>query len=228
MSISKRAFCALTLESVRNPSLPVCVGIVPLQPPETRQYILRMMIARDGECALLPPHLYWTKPMLHAAEAMQAGMGLRQPFCYITVRHGIVTSQTDDEWHVDGFSTRITHLPEQNYIWCSDRGTEFADQTFSIPNDFDPLVHNLNSMVGPQVRRSCVTALAANTVWLLDPSIVHRRPGDTTGTQRTFVRISFVPIEILDDSHTPNPLLPCREYRRNGVASRNTLSTYGA
>ena len=50
--------------------------------------------------------------------------------------------------------------------------------------------------------------------------MVHRRPSNTTGKQRTFVRISFIPIEIEDDTCTRNMLFPEKVYNRKDIREK--------
>jgi len=62
-------------------------------------------------------------------------------------------------------------------------------------------------------------------MYAMDPYMLHRRPPQTEGMVRTFVRISYVPILINDVNNTPNPLLPI-ECDADGVANRNRLIAY--
>jgi hypothetical protein len=225
-SLRERAMVALNLGMFQNVNAPEEVGLVVLDPQLPRQYILRMMVMRDGDPMQVPSELSWLSPMITMAEKNQASIGVRQPFCYITVRHGEVTSEQDDEWHTDGFSTRITHLPEQNYIYANTSPTEWARQGFYIPSDFNPLVHNLHRYLAARVQEENIRTAVPRMVYAIDPYVLHRRPPVTAGITRTFVRISFTPIEILDDAHTPNPLLPCRTYGKDGVSIRNKLKEY--
>jgi len=64
---------------------------------------------------------------------------------------------------------------------------------------------------------------------MMDPYVVHRRPPISNGVVRTFVRISFTPIEIPDVNNTPNPLIPTQHYITDGVKSfREHLLDYDA
>jgi hypothetical protein len=96
-----------------------------------------------------------------------------------------------------------------------------------IPQDFDPLRHNINNYLAPLVDDSQVQQCVPGVLYCLDPYILHRRPQVVPGTMRTFVRVSFVPIEINDIHNSQNPLLP-RIYSADGVAHRNTLTNYSA
>lgn len=155
---------------------------------------------------------------------LQEQNDLFHPFVYVTVRHGEVTSTTDDEWHVDGFSMRKEHVPEQNYIFTDVFPTEYVDQSFPVPEDFDPMQHNLHWFLQDQVKTKNIKELPSKQWCLIDPYVVHRRPKVCSGTQRTFIRVSFVPIEIESDLNTPNPLLLCRRYEGSDI--RNRLIRY--
>lgn len=192
--------------------------------PEERQYILRMLIRRGNGDYCIPKEIEWCRDIIRAADEHQCSIGIKQAYVYITIRSGVVNSVTDDEWHVDGFSMRITHIPEQNYIWCDRIGTEWLQQSFIIPKGFNPLKHNINNIFQAQAKQECITSTKANRIYMFDPYVVHRRNPSSTGKQRTMVRVSFLPIELMDDGNTPNPLLPCPIYNINGVEDfRNNL-----
>lgn len=223
-TIKKRSSELVSLNGFRDAGIPEEFGYLELQCPEDRQYILRMVVRVEGKEYLFPPQFDWLRPMFDVSLSNQKALGVDHPFCYITVRHGIVNSEADDEWHVDGFSMRIPHVPEQNYVWCSKVGTEYAYTDVYFPTDFDPLVHNVHTFLERFVSNEIGTC-KEKTVYCLDPYLLHRRPARTNGIFRTFVRVSFVPIEIDDFNNTQNPLLP-REYNRDGLEYRRTLKTY--
>ena len=78
------------------------------------------------------------------------------------MRSGLVTSITDDEWHVDGFSMRVPQVPEQNYIWSDVYPTEQLWQRFKIPQTFDPKRHTPYQM-GMKSQDVCSTFPSAPT-----------------------------------------------------------------
>jgi len=225
--IKDRALKALNLEQYKDTNRPEWVGEIDLKLPSERQYILRMLIKRPfGECKL-PKELEWCKPMVDKAFNTQLKMGIRQPFCYLTIRNGLVDSETDDEWHVDGFSQTITHLPEQNYIWVDNNPTEFIVKEIDIPYDFDSSKHNIHYFIDDNITENdVVKTMNEKTIYCLDPYVIHRRPKLTKGTQRCFIRVSFTPIEIEDCNNTINPLISTN-YKRDGVKSfRKNLIQY--
>jgi len=220
-----RANNLLDLRGYSQISNPIPVFEGEMECPYERQYILRMMIrSPETHVFQIPEELKWLEKTIWNCAEFQFRNGLFNPFVYVTVRHGLVTSETDDDWHVDGFSMRIPHVPEQNYIWTNSNPTQYQDKTFPIPEDFDSLKHNLHNYLSSQAEESKTKTLKTNTVYLFDPYWVHRRPFCEAGTIRTFWRISFVPIEIKDDTCTQNPLLPKKVYGNQDI--RQTLTEY--
>lgn len=193
------------------------------------QMVLRMLVQSPYSRGLkLPKELDWVRPSLYEATAFQKTVGIRHPYTYITVRSGLVSTHTDDEWHVDGFSTRYTHLPEANYIIVSgSRPTQHLDQTFDFPEDFNPLKHNIHKYFQNRCIPSRIRNLELDTIYFLDPYVIHKRPPATQGTQRIFLRISFTPIEIPDPNNTTNPEIPTDHYIVDGIKEfRDTLGDY--
>ncbi len=182
------------------------------------QYILRMMIRNpDTNGFVIPKELEWLENTIRNLDKFQQVMFRNHPFVYVTVRSGEVKSVTDDMWHVDGFSMRVPHKPEQNYIWSDCYPTELLNQEFNIPDDFDPLKHNLHTYFQDNADPTKIYSAKEKHICVIDPYIVHRRPSVPVGTKRCFFRVSFVPVEIEDDTCTPNPLLPAKVYGRQDV-----------
>ena len=201
--------------------------VIDAQCPYESQNILRMLIKSPSSDGFqIPEKLEWLNYLISMSNLSQSLNDINQPFCYVTVRHGEVKTKTDDEWHLDGFSMRITHIPEQNYIWVdSDLTTEYVEQSYDIPKDFNPLEYNMNKLLIKQLNESTIKQIEAKKLTVMDPYILHRRPSKTFGKKRTFVRISYTPIEIDDINNTKNPLLKTH-YTKDGVAFRNKLKEY--
>lgn len=225
--IAIRSKALVNLADFRDTGGPEKICNLDLTPPTDRQYILRMVVRNNNSELYIPEELEWTRPLYDVAFQHQLQIGANHPFCYITVRSGIVTSTTDDEWHLDGFSTKTPHVPEQNYIWTNIQPTEAVAVNVNFPKNFDPRKHNLNTFLARHVDEKNVVTCEENTVYCIDPYILHRRPNLSNGIFRTFVRISFVPIEINDVNNTQNPYLPCN-YTHDGVKFRNTLLDYNS
>lgn len=194
--------------------------------PAEEQHILRMMVRTPNSGGFqIPPELEWLMPTIYYTWGVQERDKIPVKFVYVTVRHGMVKSVTDDQWHVDGFSMRAPHIPEQNYIWASSRGTEMLDQEIELPDDFDPFKHNIHLFFQDVAKAGNVLTLSPKTLWRIDPYVVHRRPLVPLLCRRTFFRISFVPVEIEDDTCTINPLiLREKPYGRKDI--RSTLKGY--
>lgn len=215
-SIKERALKAINLEQYNKINEPEILGEINLKPPTERQYVLRCLIKTPYTEFKIPHDLSWCEPMIKACFNKQVEMGINQPFCYITVRHGVVTTKLDDEWHVDGFSMTITHLPEQNYAWCSQDGTEYIKKAIEIPKDFNPLIYNIHNFIQDSITpEDEVNVFKNKTIYCFDPYVIHRRPINVAGQVRTFVRVSFTPIEINDVNNTINELLKTN-YTRDG------------
>lgn len=193
-------------------------------PPDQR--VLRMLVRRPGQEYMLPPELKWLDGPLRIAIASQQSFGLyKDRFIYVTVRIGKVITKTDDVWHVDGFSMRQAQLPEQNYVWCDHTPTEYLDQVIPLPDKFDPSVHNIHTFFQDHANYSEVRSLEAEAMYLIDPYFIHRRPPLIhRSVRRAFFRISFIQVEIEDDTCQQNPLLPSGPYHREDI--RKTLIRY--
>lgn len=227
MNIQNRAFTVLNLNQYSINTSPDEITVLDLKIPSEKQYILRMLIKRMFGEYVIPYELEWVRPLIELCDSNQKLMGIKQPFVYITIRNGLVNSVTDDEWHVDGFSQTITHLPEQNYIWCNEYPTEYTTKLFSFPNDFDGLKHNIHLFFQDNILDKDILLMNKNTVYCLDPYVVHRRSFISNNKNRCFVRLSFTPIEIEDINNTINPLL-ITNYKRDGIKEmRNKLIKYG-
>lgn len=226
MSIEERAKRILNLNEFANNCEPISLGHFDLTPPENEQRVLRVAIRVEGGDFIIPKELEWVRPFFEKAlNHQREAIKVEHSFSYITVRHGLVTTKTDDEWHLDGFSTRITHIPEQNYIWSSNDATEYLKQNIEIDKRFDPLKNNINFYLEEELKKENIMKCKEKHIYCIDPYILHRRPKLEKQTLRTFVRVSFVPIEINDINNTQNPCLP-RKYTKDGVKFRNTLTRF--
>lgn len=218
-----RANRMLNLADFADGSVPIPVMECSAIPSVDNQYILRMMLRSPTHSLYIPPELEWMTPIVCVLDTYQRAHGLNNPFIYATVRHGIVDSVTDDAWHVDGFSMRTPHVPEQNYICAHGSDpTEYLIKDWCIPSSFDPRVHNIHHYFRDFGHDGQVISGDAQTVYAIDPYCVHRRPCATVGQLRTFWRLSFVPIEIEDDTCTPNPMFPPRKYNRTDIRKELT------
>lgn len=217
-SIESRAKSVLDLVHYNNENIAEDHGFLSLDAPEYEQFILRMLIKVPFEEYKIPSEMLWTKPLIDSSHKAQASRNIRQPFVYLTIRHGVVKSKTDDMWHVDGFSQQITHLPEQNYIWTDHTPTECAVKRIDFPKDFNPFKHNIHYFIQDSLESGySEQPLQQKHVYCMDPYVIHRRPLSTKNRHRTFVRVSFTPIEIIDCNNTYNALIGWRQYSDDRV-----------
>lgn len=186
------------------------------------------MCAKYGEFKI-PKSLDFLKEIiLQLANYDALRTGIEHSWCYITIRHGSIQSVTDDEWHFDGSSFRTDIIPERNYILVDGRHTtEYKIGNLHIPDDFDPIKHNLFTFASKQLYGNPIYSISPNRWYLLSPFVLHRRPPIKEDVVRTFYRICFSDIEGRDINNTPNPLLPTPFFGRNPVQSfRNKLVDY--
>ncbi len=191
--------------------------------------ILRMLVRpKYSNCWYVPESLEFLKDTISdIMDYDEKRTGIKDSWCYVTIRHGKVTSKTDDEWHFDGASFRTDIIPERNYIWVNNYPTEFKTGGLQIPSDFDPIKHNLFTFAAHQLKDVWEEQTKAKQWYLLSPFCLHRRPKITEDVHRTFIRICFTDIEGRDINNTPNPLLPTPFYGRDPVKTfRNKLQNY--
>lgn len=228
--MSIRYSAVLNLAQYAVPNHPIRVGKVMTLAPKQEQMILRMLVeAPYADGLQLPDELEWLRPHIETARQFQAEhVGVKHPFTYVTVRHGMVATETDDLWHVDGFSMKYHHLPEANYVFASGgTPTEIAVKPIAFPDNFDPLKHNIHLYLAHRMNDAERFHLQADCLYLMDPYVIHRRPPGTQNAKRTFARISFTPIEIPDINNTKNPLIPTPHYTVDGVKGfRDQLLDY--
>lgn len=176
---------------------------------------LRMLISRNGGYTYaLTPAYQWVTPAIEAA--LDAPGHTENPYVYLTVRHGGAWEGTD-EWHVDGYSQRVPHVPEQNYVWCSANGTQWLDQRVRLPAGFDPMRDNIHKALQARIGTAEVAALDLRTLYRMTPYVIHRQPPGPLAPARVFLRVSFTPIPIHDMTNTQNPLMPQAHGYRDGV-----------
>lgn len=141
-------------------------------------YVQYLPIWIPGVGFSIPANLQWIKPLLQRIELDPTR------YTYVTAKH-IYVSGSDcgnrPGWHSDGFGT-----DDINYIWCDRCPTEFAIQPFSLPEDCE------NSMMEMEKQFIAGTEVVypVKTLLRLDPSVIHRTPTNCEPGYRTFVKIS--------------------------------------
>lgn len=207
---------------------PTWVGELDLEVPKNEQFVIRMLVSLDGGRSIqMPSSLDWILPIVKYGIVHQSKIKTGNSFVYVTVRHGMVATKTDDEWHVDGFSARFPHRPEQNYVWCDKSPTEWWNKKIELPEDFDGLKHNIHWYFQSQIKNNKhIKKVNPKTVYCFDPYVVHRRNPRTKNIKRTFIRVSFLPILVADRNNTFNPHIPLR-FCADGVKEfRDNLTRY--
>lgn len=202
--------------------------ISPADCPYEKQMILRMLIkGKYNKLMAFPRELDWLESQIISIKTYDEILtGIDDSWIYVTVRHGPLCWETDDEWHFDGASLRTELIPERNYIFTSAPGFEYMEGTVVFRSDFDPVKHNLFQYVKSAAVAQTRTA-EPDTWYLVTPFVFHRRPEMPAGTPRTFVRITFPDIEIRDVNNTINPHFPTRSFGRDPVKSfRDGLARY--
>jgi hypothetical protein len=166
---------------------PSVIGQFNLVPEEMCfvQYLPIAMAGKDGlgEQVFVPENLSWVWPIIHAAQARESGFGI-EDYVYLTVKHLYVTPSNMGNrpgWHSDGFGT-----DDINYIWCDQYPTEFCIQDFSITEDCETSLKEMED----QARVLNIKTYGENTLLRLDKYNIHRTPVIGEG-YRTFVKISI-------------------------------------
>lgn len=228
-TIAERAKEPLGLSFYEEPNPAELVTALSLAPPNERQYILRCPLVIPGKSMSIPDEMEWCADFVEESKDYQETVvGIHQPFAYLTIRHGLVASETDDEWHVDGFSMKVPHVPEQNYVWTDVQPTEVISFGMPIPEDFDPLRHNLQQLIQDSVPpEASPSTLEPETIYAMDPYVFHRRPVLAATLARTFLRLSFTPIPIDDVNNHINPAFGNITSSYDGVKDfRDNLERY--
>lgn len=207
MNMVERSTKNVALEIFEQVNSPELVSELSLNPTIEQQYVLRCPLLIPDFGLAIPDELMWTLPLIERSMSHQEGVFKKKhPYMYITVRHGNVVSETDDLFHVDGFSMKVPHEPEQNYVWTSNDPTEVALFALNIPHDFDPLMHNIHLLIQDQLAKDVqIETLEEKTLYVMDPYVIHRRPKLDPHTVRTFVRLSMTSLPIDDVNNYINP-----------------------
>lgn len=195
--------------------------------PPKGQMILRMLVRPKYGDFCIPEELQWLEEPIRAMALVDKAMtGIEQSWCYVTVRSGS-PRRTTDEWHFDGGSVRTELIPERNYVWCDKFPLQYKTGSVHFPKDFDPVKHNMFSYADQALKFEPIKTTLPEKWYMLSPFVFHRRDPASNGIHRTFVRISFVDIEVRDDNCTQNPLLRTDAFGRDPVTSfRNQLIDY--
>jgi hypothetical protein len=174
----------------------------------------------------LPDYLLWLEKFVIECLNHESKINSCRKLGYLTIRSGPVITKTDDQWHTDGFSTKICCKPQLSYFWSDRYPTQYVEFPFELPKDFNPLKHNLFSYLNNVLPiNQEVKQVGIQSINLFDPYVIHRRQPGISNKIRTFIRYTASEIYIPDINLTQNHLLS-NPQTTNGVAFRNTLLDY--
>lgn len=113
------------------------------------------------------------------------GENINDKYIYLTAKHVYVTPDNPANrpgYHSDGFGT-----DDINYIWTNKFPTVFCIQDFSLSEDCNTSISEMEE----QVKEENEMTFMVNTLLRLDQFNVHRCPTIHAGDMRTFVKISI-------------------------------------
>lgn len=131
----------------------------------------------------LPVGLEWTRPLVELAYKEYGGKD-DDKYIYVTAKHFYVSGGCYGNrpgWHSDGFGT-----DDINIIWSNKFPTEFCLQNFSITEDHDLSLKEMEE----QVIDDNIVTYPKQSILVLDKYVIHRTPEKQEGL-RTFVKISI-------------------------------------
>lgn len=172
-------------------SPPINCGRVTLVWDEFMHYLyLPVKLPGAASAIALPDNLRFVEPALDLAIAYTPRGILARSHIYVTARRGFATPDNPlnrPGWHCDGFGT-----DDINFVWWDRFSTRFAIQMFDgISDDHIASMAQFEQQVDPQR----VQTLPDETLYRLDPYVVHTTPDDVPpgGAMRSFLKISVSP-----------------------------------
>jgi hypothetical protein len=223
-----RALQNINLKYFNQSNSPEYITNLDINIPNDPFYIRNMLIFDRSQSAdlQLPDNLIWVLKFVKECLAYESIIRSPRKLGYLTIRSGPVITRTDDQWHTDGFSTRVICLPQLSYFWSNKYPTQYVEYPFELPEDFDPLKHNLFKYIEKTLSTNQeVKKVSSHSINLFDPYVIHRRQPNISNEIRAFVRYTSSEIYIPDINLTQNHLL-LNPRTTNGVAFRNTLLDY--
>lgn len=225
--VYKRAHDIFNQEAYMYPAPPIFLGKRQVTLPNDDIYALRLLIKEPKSDFIIPQRMAFLKAIIQESASYQQSHfpDFEDRFAYLTVRSGALKSVNEDRFHVDGFQgiSVPRHIPEQNYVWADSYPTTFSLQPYFV-EQLDPAQHNFQDYFDEHTKNSNLFSVEAEGLYIIDPYHVHARQIIPEGTQRSFFRICYSPVEIRDDTNTPNPYLPRDPYNREDI--RNQLTPY--
>jgi hypothetical protein len=222
--VVKRAKDIFTQAAYKYTAPALSLGKVDMKPPQGQElFVLRLLIKKPDTEFVMPEELGFLKDFVAETACYQATHfpDYADRFVYMTLRSGLVRSSNDDSFHADGFQgiSVPRHIPEQNYIWMDRDPTLFAVQPYFVEH-LDPARHDFHEYFNRCTDMANVQQAKAGEAYIMDPYHIHARPVLSADTWRSFVRICYSPVEIRDDTNTPNKWLPMGPYNREDIRNR--------
>ncbi len=130
-------------------------------------------------------------------------------YCYITIDNKNIKggeSQRDFGWHIDGMQgneVATKQLADYQFIWTDETPTKFCNQMFDI-HDIDPSKHNVFKKLGRQVYGENCFIINKNTIYLMNPYLLHTATKSEKDIFRNFIRLSFTNTPITSIKMTVN------------------------
>lgn len=146
-------------------------------------FVQYMPIAMPRTSPRIPENLRCFVPLVEAV--MESGTP-ESTYIYLTAKRLFVGPNCPGNrpgWHTDGFGT-----DDINYIWSDTAPTEFCIQEFTLSDDHDESLTQMEQQVQPWCEN--IKTYPVGSLLMLDSSIVHRVASMTTEGYRTFVKIS--------------------------------------
>ncbi len=212
---------AFNFHKFTAPHLPIDMGRLNVAPFKAVPRILRTPIKWSNSLEVRLP-----KELLPIAEEVRRvlqydywimGELFEKFFVHLTVDNSVVkagTSQRFPGFHGDGlqggqFKQKL--ICEHSYVMTDVNPTRVAIQPFFVAHLNEDRV-NIFKEFDRQVDEAKLYRLREEHLYLIDPYIVHDSPICDEETERTFVRITVTPMELLTPHNTINPMFDGQDY----------------
>ena len=182
--------------------------------------VLRMPLKWQNENNVrLPEEMKSLKPLITRLFAYERNINPRyQEFAaHITIDNRIIEGDTTHRFphfHGDDLQGGIFQpkvITAHSYIVTTDPSTEVCLQPFFVAHLHDTFEKVFDEF-DRQARSENIVSVLGSHVYLVDPYNVHRSPIIEKKCFRTFLRITFTPVEMLLPHNTDNPLFVGCDY----------------
>lgn len=215
--IEERAKQVLNLKQFGNKNMPLNISKITKENvavPKDEQFVNNMLIRDINTVFHIPSELAWTRIFVLTSYYASITLGIKHPYAYLTVMHGRLNDESDlTKWKVEGFNTKFSQIPQQNYVWCANHCIQYTPRALDFPLDFDPTKHDLNAFIQDTVADDDnVYSTSPERIYCFDPYVIRRFSPGLVGHFITHIEVTFSPTPIMDDSNTRNPLLYVSKY----------------